>query len=704
MINNASNMVADLVVLLLAVFVDSAFGGENYSFVVENFNVMRGNVLLETTVLSFGECSSRCLEVDECDGFNYFISSSDGKAHCMLVDGNENTTDNSLPKTETVLHAAMKIALKSNCLSRTFAFDKYPAMESQVDADVLEGRIEASEQQCLTRCLERADCRAVQFNRQSSRCDFLRASPNTVYSIRNHFRSSDNVDLYENNCLEVPMSMSRCSFMRLGSAGFTNMHDEISENVGNVEECERICVMRSKLADPCRSYTYDQSTKLCYLSHLDGRSSGRSPLSSQNSNLTHGSLDDCIDFALKCRNDVLEIHGSSMRMFSGSLKTKRNKEVICERKVTGSYHFDVLMPYDECSIDRTDHPFPQYSGLVHVKEGSTTLVTIRDKLLQVNCRIHPQVEMNEQTIMATMEVADSNRTDQILSNKIILVPAARSSEARYSLRVLDEAGDETDVVRAGEDGWLSLSVKEGAQSHIFVSNVIARDVNTKEKIRLIGDDGCVAHDSIVGISRTSPLELRYKINFGGFDKEAQLIYQALVETCTFDCSPKCNAGLWLNKIEEFNENESHVRRRRAIGPRHIELTQDIYKVHGSRITVLTPLTPRHQIDAMRLRTQHALLAKEVKALHEDDVHVEVVESRPIASALQQCFSDDITCLFTVILASIQLFLLVSCICIVYCYIQQWRSYRNFRESLPAQIEIELHNQTDPPKQTSSQAD
>ncbi|VDL62537.1 unnamed protein product [Nippostrongylus brasiliensis] len=541
---------------------------------------MRGNVLLETTVLSFGECSSRCLEVDECDGFNYFISSSDGKAHCMLVDGNENTTDNSLPKTETVLHAAMKIALKSNCLSRTFAFDKYPAMESQVDADVLEGRIEASEQQCLTRCLE------------------------------------------------------RCSFMRLGSAGFTNMHDEISENVGNVEECERICVMRSKLADPCRSYTYDHSTQLCYLSHLDGRSSGRSPLSSQNPNLTHGSLDDCIDFALKCRNDVLEIHGSSMRLFSGSLKTKRNKEVICERKVTGSYHFDVLMPYDECGIDRTDHPFPQYSGLVHVKEGSTTLVTIRDKLLQVNCRIHPQVEMNEQTIMATME---------------------------------------------------------GAQSHIFVSNVIARDVNTKEKIRLIGDDGCVAHDSIVGISRTSPLELRYKINFGGFDKEAQLIYQALVETCTFDCSPKCNAGLWLNKIEEFNENESHVRRRRAIGPRHIELAQDIYKVHGSRITVLTPLTPRHQIDAMRLRTQHALLAKEV-------------ESRPIASALQQCFSDDITCLFTVILASIQLFLLVSCICIVYCYIQQWRSYRNFRESLPAQIEIELHNQTDPPKQTSSQAD
>ncbi|KAK6011436.1 hypothetical protein OSTOST_23475, partial [Ostertagia ostertagi] len=114
---------------------------------------------------------------------------------------------------------------------------------------------------------------------------------------------------------------------------------------------------------------------------MDG-DQGRSPLSTRNSNLTYGSLDDCIEFALKCRNDALEIHGSSMRLFSGSLKTKRLKEVACERTVTSSYHFSVFMPYEECGIEKKTVPYPSYSGLIHVKEGSTTLVTIRDKLLQ----------------------------------------------------------------------------------------------------------------------------------------------------------------------------------------------------------------------------------------------------------------------------------------------------------------------------------
>ncbi|KAK6044340.1 hypothetical protein COOONC_18155 [Cooperia oncophora] len=96
------------------------------------------------------------------------------------------------------------------------------------------------------------------------------------------------------------------------------------------------------------------------------------------------------------------------------MKTKRLKKVTCERSVTSSYRFTVSMPYEECGIEKTAVPSSSYSGLVHVKEGSTTLVTIRDKLLQIHCRIHPQVDLSEHTISAHMEVQESNRTDFIL--------------------------------------------------------------------------------------------------------------------------------------------------------------------------------------------------------------------------------------------------------------------------------------------------
>uniref|UniRef100_A0A7I5EAG3 PAN domain protein n=1 Tax=Haemonchus contortus TaxID=6289 RepID=A0A7I5EAG3_HAECO len=696
---NGPFTVTDLITLLTLIFFATEVVAY-HNFVIENYSVVQGNVLGQFDVLSLGECSLRCLAQSECAGFNYFIN-NDEKAQCLLVGYKKAVSDADLPLHEAVLYGATRISLDANCSTRTFAFEKLSNMEAQVDDLTLESTVVNTTEQCLGMCQKRLDCRAAQFNRRNLSCDLLVASPNTVYNVRRYFVHNDDVDLYENNCVEVPMSSSKCNFMRLSTAGYTDLFDEIVTDVAEAEECERICVTQTNVGDPCRSYTHDSWKQLCYLSHYDGRGSGRSPLNTRNKNLTYGSLDDCIDFALKCRNDALEIRGSSMRLFSGSLKTKRLKDVICERTVTSSYQFSVFLPYKECGIEETTVPFPSYSGLIHVKEGSTTLVTIRDKLLQVHCHIHPQVDTVDQAISTQMEVHDTNRTDRVLANKIIFVPSQPPPRTRYSLRVLNMDDAETDVVHANDEGWLSLTVNEGPQSQISVSNMVARDINTKETIKLINDDGCVVHNSILGISRPSSREVRYKINFGGFHDQAQLIYQALVETCTFDCYPKCNQKLWLDEGDKpVDESHNTIRRRRAIGARQIELTQDIYKVHGSRITVVTGMSSKHQRDSSGFLGDQKVpeLRSGRQNLHDDEVHIEVVESRPISSALEQCFSDDITCLFTVILASIQLFLLASCLCIVYCYIQQWRSYRSLHEAAsPVRIEYELNGQTDSSK-------
>ncbi|VDO52490.1 unnamed protein product [Haemonchus placei] len=629
---NGPFTVTDLITLLALIFFSTEVAAY-HNFVIENYSVVQGNVLGQFDVLSLGECSLRCLAQSECAGFNYFIN-NDEKAQCLLVGYKKAVSDADLPLHEAVLYGATKISLDANCSTRTFAFEKLSSLGTQADDLILESTVVNTTDQCLSMCQKRVDCRAAQFNRQNLSCDFLTASPNTVYNVRRYFVHNDDVDLYENNCIEVPMSSSKCNFMRLSTAGYTDLFDEIVTDVAEAEECERICVTQTNVGDPC----------------------------------------------------------------SGSLKTKRLKDVICERTVTSSYQFSVFLPYKECGIEETTVPFPSYSGLIHVKEGSTTLVTIRDKLLQVHCHIHPQVDTVDQAISTQMEVHDSNRTDRVLANKIIFVPSQPPPRTRYSLRVLNMDDAETDVVHANDEGWLSLT---GPQSQISVSNMVARDINTKETIKLINDDGCVVHKSIMGISRPSSREIRYKINFGGFHDQAQLIYQALVETCTFDCYPKCNQKLWLDEGDKpMDESHNTIRRRRAIGARQIELTQDIYKVHGSRITVVTGMASKHQHDSSGFLGDQKVpeLRSGRQNLHDDEVHIEVVESRPISSALEQCFSDDITCLFTVILASIQLFLLASCLCIVYCYIQQWRSYRSLHEAAsPVRIEYELNGQTDSSK-------
>ena len=52
----------------------------------------------------------------------------------------------------------------------------------------------------------------------------------------------------------VPMSSSRCNFMRIKAAGLTDTYDEEVPNVKEEVECEQICVEREEVSDPCRLF------------------------------------------------------------------------------------------------------------------------------------------------------------------------------------------------------------------------------------------------------------------------------------------------------------------------------------------------------------------------------------------------------------------------------------------------------------------
>ena len=72
-----------------------------------------------------------------------------------------------------------------------------------------------------------------------------------------------------------------------------------------------------------------------------------------------------------------------MRMISGNLKTKHDEH--CGTTFSDSFSFETKVPFKDCGTQKS--AFGTYTNLVFLKDSATPLITIRDKLIQVICRI-----------------------------------------------------------------------------------------------------------------------------------------------------------------------------------------------------------------------------------------------------------------------------------------------------------------------------
>jgi hypothetical protein len=85
---------------------------------------------------------------------------------------------------------------------------------------------------------------------------------------------------------------SSCGFTRINQAGFVDVFDLRLDNIGRLTDCETKCL--SWTQGICRSYTYDNAKKRCYLSHGSQKALGRSVLESLGPSLQSGEIDDCM--------------------------------------------------------------------------------------------------------------------------------------------------------------------------------------------------------------------------------------------------------------------------------------------------------------------------------------------------------------------------------------------------------------------------
>ncbi|CAI5449281.1 unnamed protein product [Caenorhabditis angaria] len=622
------------------------------NYIIEPGRSQSGQIILEKSVDSWSQCARYCNALPNCSFYN--VSPDKKGAHFCQLYATSKLKLSIYPESTTARKFCLTEENYKLCSRRNFAFEKFAGRAISNSSWILK-TFEVSLEDCLNKCIETENCRASLFNLETSMCQISKISPNSVYNPRTFFKFSKNIDLYENNCADFEMSSTGCSFMRVQKGGLPELSDQIVQKIQSTDDCEQMCLIRSKIADPCRSYTYDRSSKQCFLFYASTRIVGRSPLENMKDNLSHGDLDDCMNFSLKCREHGLEVRASTMRLFVGKVMTKTKK---CADFINGNYEFSSKFNFKECGIEPIKTA-EMYKGMIHVKEGSTNLVTIRDKMLAVNCRMHKMPMLTEeQTLSVQMNIKPKNETIKLTKD----VP-------KFSLKILTDNSTEASEVKIGDSGWIVLTVKNSADD-FTVTNLIAKEVNNKSSktMKIIDEEGCVIRrDIITEIEKIGKSQIKFRINFSGFSKQTEIVYHTMIETCEIGCMPKCNSDILMRKSEGFINKLSldlprkHRMVRRAIETTttKLELTNDLYEISAHRLTLLNP------------------------AQNDDGVSM-VQKVATLESSFHHCFIEDITCLFTMILASIQIFLLVSCLLIVWCYFQQWRQFRELEPEMPPQ--------------------
>uniref|UniRef100_A0A0M3HEY4 Apple domain-containing protein n=1 Tax=Ascaris lumbricoides TaxID=6252 RepID=A0A0M3HEY4_ASCLU len=676
------------------------------SYFIESERLIEGGIIEKIHSTSIHQCIEQCSKIERCSALNFLLD-MELQPICLLMDTTAPVVSSELPIPESVMYSAVSFCMQPSslqCAHVMWSFEKYSnrAPLSADYMDIVENVHRVDE--CLSHCAQRYTCKAALFNRRTQTCYVSPITVQNVYNVRKYFAVNPNIDLYESNCASYEeIDSTRCHFLRVHSAGFTDIFDVRLQQISDVDACERACL--SWTHGVCRSFTFDRTDNSCYLSHTTGRALGKNPLDMTNVNLSTGDLDDCFKFKLKCKSNSLQLWGSSMKIFSGTIKAKTNRDTFCEKSIKNAYEFETEMNYGECGMQKSSYPYPTFTSVIVLKEGSTDLITIRDKIIQVNCRMHQNLEvLPDQVLSFRLEIEDENTTRKLITESIRLASSSSDFVPRpkYTLEVLDASGQLTDIVNVGDFGYL-LVTGEKMESNFVVCDVAARDIKSDRVIPLIDSDGCVIDKRISSFKRIGNNQLRMRIEFSGFTDHAEVVYEGIVKSCTQDCYPKCNSDLWQTDDEPRAKSNQVNRSRRvsryADSSRRFELSEDIYTLRSiNKLTIIARSVKDSRSDKNTL--SYGTIEEKTSIPNGKDGYPQNGDSnvswRKVAMpSYMRCICDDFSCLFTVLLVCVQVLLIISGIGVACIYIRQWKQYRRRQQEqlndIPIQYEFTVTN-------------
>ncbi|CAD5227238.1 unnamed protein product [Bursaphelenchus xylophilus] len=710
-----------LYVLLTVCFLISTVFAEDCiykNYYIEHKNVVEGRNIATFPTNNLDECAKKCSQTHGCDAANFLLNAEDD-AMCMLVDTSEATANSLTPLPASVVYSLRQFCMekKDDCIRRQWAFEKHEGYDTLDEKFILGELSGLTLEQCLNTCVRSKHCEAALFNKEAQTCRLSKVSLNNVNSIKQHFGFSDNVDLYESNCIKRRFDTRHCGFVRINQAGFVDIFDIRIEKIKDLSQCESICL--DWRFGVCRAYTYNKKSKQCYISHNGQRATGRSVLETIDDNLAYGELDDCVNFELDCRAKSVRLVGNSFRLFKGFIRTRKGKQTICERNITESYSFEAIFGFDECGIQRTKKSAKIYSGLIMIKEGSTDLITIHDKMVEIKCKIHEAYHDSQPSELQYHFRIQEPNSSFLLSDekKPKALFESVDDEAQFRLEVLDKNGAPAQVVEPGEDGFLLITLDGtlNSESKFIVSDLVAED--DKDMVKLIDSDGCVANSTLVtSLERPANNQLRIGVKFGGFPEQSQVTYHTLGKICHAECDLQCNNKFYIKNnqtITNISDIKLGQRRRRDVpnNIRKFSLAEDVYEVYGKHPVRLQrrEILPNVHVqfdknfDEMMNDKELERVINELEESSTTKPKSNKIQARPLPLG---CFSGDLNCMFTITMAVLQFFLMISCTCIVYSVVRKWLRYYKNRGRRMSQMppEISRFSDAEPSGISVSQSD
>lgn len=94
----------------------------------------------------------------------------------------------------------------------------------------------------------------------------------------------------------------------------------------------------------------------------------------------------------------------------------------------------------------------------------------------------------EQFLSVQMNVRENNKTNQVMSDVVVVTAPPAQTNPKFSLKILGLDSTEADTVHIGDYGWIMLAVKNSAED-FTVTNLVAKDVQTGRVLRIIDEDG-----------------------------------------------------------------------------------------------------------------------------------------------------------------------------------------------------------------------
>lgn len=467
-------------------------------------------------------CSNKCRITPDCAAFliNY------GRRTCYQMTSNSEGRRELLSSTQDATNYFEKICLKAKGCKREWIFERVIGRELAGFDDRVIGQV-SSRIKCEEFCLKEVSfpCRSGEYDYVLQQC---RLSSEDRRSQPSSFRPSiGDVDYFENQC--VSHSASGCEY---------NQYPDVDLGLADLErtsfspdQCQTLCDTTETFV--CRSFTFQPSTALCWLSGDDTLSAGSKALKAKPGTFYY-QRSNCLDLKLTCSPESMVLTLTTLEPFTGRIFAK-NRPRSCEIFGNGQTVNHFILSLDPAECGAVNEGKGRHVNTV-VIQHHPVIQRKGDRIIKLLC------------IFETLNHTVSNSYNVIISDDGTAtgIVNATAPSPQIRLRITDRNGLDINGARVGEELYLRIEIDDDSVFGIFARDLIATSGKTDEFITLIDSRGCPTDTNIF-----PPLErvpgtraLQGRFDAFKFPDDVVVRFRVSIHFCLDECEPvSCSEGV-----------------------------------------------------------------------------------------------------------------------------------------------------------------